>query len=256
MLALALAAVLAANPSPVEAWAKKACPPPKKQPESNIEMKFVEQQRAECLLKAMNKALDKVLLPLKKQNPAAFKEWMSLQAAYNRWMADACASVEEANWVDLSTGERSMGTGYGYTESQCRQQQHAWRGFYADAWARKDWKGIEQALQDFATPAQKARESLQAYRAQAQQAAARAPAHVAEGDDLPVRQLSKDDWKPYNERLERAASGPEALSKRQCALVPSPAADCAQRFADSLSAQLDFSDALSASAGGDAQGQQ
>jgi hypothetical protein len=250
MLAFTLAAVLAANPSPVEAWAKKACPPPKQAPESNVEMKFVEQQRAACLRKSMNKALDKVLLPLKKQKPSVFKEWMALQADYNRWVADACAAVEEANWVDLSTGERSMGTGYGFTESGCQQQQFAWRGFYAEAWARNDWKAIQQALQGFAEPALKARESLQSYRTRAQQAAARAPVHVEESD-LPVRPLSQADWKPYNERLERAASGPEALARRQCALVPSPSPDCAQRFADSLSAQLDFSDALSRPEGGD-----
>ena len=252
MLALSLVFVLAAHPSPVEAWARKACPPPKQQPDSNTEMKFMVQQRADCLQKAMNKALDKVIVPLKKQSPPSFKEWMGLQADYNRWMAEACASVEEANWVDVSTGERSMGTGYGYTEAECRQKQYAWRGFYADAWARKDWKGIQQAFQAFSSPATKARQSLESYRALTRQAAARAPAHVEEGE-LPVRQLSQDDWKAYNERLERAASGPEALSKRQCALVPSASADCAQRLADSLSAQLDFSDALSASQGPDSQ---
>ncbi|QRK11503.1 hypothetical protein JQX13_16350 [Archangium violaceum] len=249
MLVLALAAVLVANPNPIDAWARKACPPPKQMPDSNIEMKFMEQKRAECLRKAMNKALDKVIVPLKKQKPAAFKEWMSLQADYNRWMAESCAALEEANWVDLSSGERSMGTGYGYTELQCLQRQYAWRGFYADAWARRDWKGIEKALQGFAEPARKARESLQAYRARTGEVAARAPVHVEESD-LPVRQLSKEDWKSYNERLERAAAGPEALAPRQCALVPSPTPDCTQRFADSLFSQLDFSEALGGAEGG------
>ncbi|MGZ3456946.1 MAG: hypothetical protein ACXU86_00400, partial [Archangium sp.] len=61
MLALALAAVLAVNPSPVEAWSTRACPPPTQTPGSNVELKFAEQQRAECLRKAMNKALDEVL---------------------------------------------------------------------------------------------------------------------------------------------------------------------------------------------------
>ncbi|WPB77436.1 hypothetical protein KYC5002_51715 [Archangium violaceum] len=243
MLAPTLAIVLAANPSPVDAWARKACPLPKQTPDSNVEMKFMEQQRAECLKKAMNKALDKVIVPLKKSKPPAFKEWMSLQADYNRWMAEACAAVEEANWVDLASGERSMGTGYGFTESQCLQRQFAWRGFYADAWARKDWNTIQQALQGFSESARKARESLQAYRSKAQAAAARAPAHVEESD-LPMRQLAQDDWKPYMERLERAASGPEALARRQCALHPSPAPDCAQRLTDGLVSQLDFTEAL------------
>ncbi|HYO65755.1 MAG TPA: hypothetical protein VEU33_06700 [Archangium sp.] len=243
MLAQTLALVLAANPSPVDAWARKACPPPKQTPDSNVEMKFMEQQRAECLKKAMNKALDKVIVPLKKSKPPAFKEWMSLQADYNRWMAEACAAVEEANWVDLASGERSMGTGYGFTESQCLQRQFSWRGFYADAWARKDWNGIQQALQAFSESSRRARDTLQSYRSQAQATAARAPAHVEESD-LPVRQLAQDDWKPYLERLERAASGHEALARRQCALHPSPPPDCSQRLGDSLVSKLDFSDAL------------
>jgi hypothetical protein len=244
MLALILAAVLAATPAPVESWSRKACPPPKQTPDSNAELKFLAQKRAECLRKAMNKALDKVLLPLKKSKPSAFKDWMSLQADYNRWLADACAAVEESNWVDLSTGERSMGTGYGFTESGCLQQQFAWRGFYADAWARKDWTAIQQALQGFAESGRKARASLQSYRSRTKEAAARAPAQVEESE-LPMRQLTREEWKSYNERLERAAAGPEALSQRQCALVPIPTPDCAQRFSDSLSTPMDFTDALS-----------
>jgi hypothetical protein len=244
MLALAFAAVLATTPGPVDAWAEKACPSPRQVPDSNVELKLLARQRAECLRKAMNKALDQVLVPLKKQKSPAFKQWMALQADYNRWVADACAAVEEANWVDLSTGERSMGTGYGLLESQCLQRQYAWRGFYAEAWARQDWKALQQALQAWAEPAHKARESLQSYQARTRELAARAPVHVAQSN-LPVRPLSQADWKPYTERLERAASGPEALSRRQCALVPNPSPDCTQRLADSLSAQLDFSDALS-----------
>jgi hypothetical protein len=137
-----------------------------------------------------------------------------------------------------------MGTGYGFTENQCLQRQFAWRGFYADAWARRDWNGIQQALQGFAESSRRARDTLQSYRSKAQAAAARAPAHVEESD-LPMRQLAQEDWKPYMERLERAASGPEALASRQCALHPSASPDCAQRLADSLTSQLDFSDALS-----------
>jgi hypothetical protein len=249
MLAIALAALLAANPSPVETWSTRACPPPRQTPDSNVEMKFAEQQRSECLRKAMNKALDRVLVPLEKQKPADFKAWMALQADYNRWTADACAAVEEAHWVDLSTGERSMGTGYGLTESQCLQRQYAWRGFYADAWARKDWSALEQALQGFSEPARNARASLQAYRSRVRQAASRAPAHVEESD-LPVRPLSQSDWKPFTERLERAAAGPEALARRQCALLPRPSPDCPQRFADSLAAGLDFSEVLGSPEGG------
>ncbi|MGZ3459808.1 MAG: hypothetical protein ACXU86_15035, partial [Archangium sp.] len=106
------------------------------------------------------------------------------------------------------------------------------------------------ALQGFSAPARTARASLQAYRSQVRQAASRAPAH-AEASNLPVRPLSQRDWKPFTERLERAAAGPEALARRQCALAPRPTPDCARRFADSLAAQLDFSEALGHPRGGE-----
>lgn len=244
MLSLTLALVLsAANPPSVEAWADKACPAPKKEADSNIEFKAQQGARSECLKKAMNKALDKVLVPLKKANPATFKEWMGLQADYNRWMADACAAVEEANWVDPSTGERSMGTGYGSSEQECLQRQYAWRGFYADAWARNDWKAISSALDAYAQVAPKLQEKLSQYQKQTQATAASAPAHVQETDTV-MRKLSKDDWKAYNDRLERAANAPKPISEGQCALVPKAPSSCADSFRSSLISQMDFSDAL------------
>jgi hypothetical protein len=244
MLSLTLALVLSAtNPPPVEAWAKKACPLPKKEAKSNVEFKFQESERVECLKKAMNKAIDKVIVPLKKKDPATFKQWMALQADYNRWVGDACAAVEEAYWSDTVTGERSMGTGYGTAEMQCRQLQYAWRGFYADAWARNDWQTVSKALEEYAKVAPKRQEQLGTYRQQAKAAAERAPAQV-EQSDTPMQQLSKSDWKDYNERLERAATAPPTLAERQCALVPKAPANCAEAFRASLFAQLDFSEVL------------
>jgi hypothetical protein len=244
MLSLTLALVLsAANPPPVEAWANKACPLPKKEPESNVEFKAQEGHRAECLKKAMNKPLDKVIVPLKKKDPATFKQWMGLQADYNRWVADACAAVEEAYWSDPLTGERSMGTGYGTAEMQCRQQQYAWRGFYADAWGRGDWKAISQALEGYAKLAPQRQEQLSKYREQARAAGEKAPVN-AEPSGTPMQTLTKEDWKHYNERLERAATAPATLAERQCALVPKAPANCAEAFRASLLFHLDFSDVL------------
>lgn len=250
MLSITLALVLSAAPSPaVEAWAKKVCPLPKKEAESNVEYKAQEGARAECLKKAMNKALDKVIVPLKKKEPAAYKKWMTLQADYNRWMADACAAVEEAYWVDTATGERSMGTGYGSAELQCRQGQYAWRGFYADAWARKDWQAISQALDEYAKVAPQRRELLSQFTEQAKAAAERAPEKV-EPSDSPMQKLTKSDWKDYNARLERAASGPRALAERQCAMVPKAPATCVESFRASLFAQMDLSEVMGGPAGG------
>jgi hypothetical protein len=246
VLALTTALLLSALPPPVEAWAHKACPPPREEPESNVELKAQAQKRAECLRKGMNKALDRILLPLKKEKAPSFKEWMALQADYNRWMAEACTAVEEAHWVDLSTGERAMGTGYGSTETQCLQQQYAWRGFYADAWARKDWKALTQAQEAFGPAATRARDSLTKYRAQVGQAAARPP--PAEDAESPVRPLSQEEWVDYTARLERAGGAPEALARRQCALLPEAPANCSEKFALTLYSYLDFSEALSGQA--------
>ncbi|MDY7231314.1 hypothetical protein [Hyalangium rubrum] len=244
MLSITLALVLSATPAPaVESWAKKACPLPKKEPQSNVEYKAQEGARAECLKKAMNKALDKVIVPLKKKDAANYKAWMGLQADYNRWVADACAAVEEAYWVDTATGERSMGTGYGSAEMQCRQGQYAWRGFYADAWARNDWQAITKALDEYAKVAPKHQELLAKFTEQAKAAAERAPAQV-EQSDTPMQKLSKSDWKDYNDRLDRAASAPKTLAERQCALVPKAPATCADSFRASLFSQMDLSEVM------------
>jgi hypothetical protein len=237
MLVLPLAALLLAAPPALEAWSSRACPPAREEPSSNVEMKLKEQQRAECLRKAMNKALDRVILPLKKSRPDAFKAWMDLQADYNRWLADACAAVEEAIWVDLASGERSMGTAYGFTESQCLQRQYAWRGYCADAWARGE-RNPFQALPELEARAAEARRAWKSYREQVRQAASRAPSQVA-SSALPSRQLSRDDWAPYEQRLERVMAGPGALAPRQCALTSAPAEDCVRQFAESLLVQMD-----------------
>ena len=245
MLSLTLALVLSATPPPpVEAWAKKACPLPKKEAESNIEFKYQQDERVQCLKKAMNKSIDKLIVPMKKKDPAAFKGWMALQADYNRWVSDACAAVEEANWADPLSGERSMGTGYGTTEMACRQEQYAWRGFQADAWARNDWQAVSQAMAEYAKVASKRQEQLRTYMEQTKAAATRAPAR-AEPSETPMRLLTQSDWKDYNERLERAASAPPTLAERQCALVPKAPTGCAEAFRASLLAHLDFSEVLS-----------
>ena len=243
MLVLALATVLALppTPAPVQAWAEEACPSPARAPESNIALKHEERQRAECLRKAMSEALDTVILPLRERNPSAYEEWMALQAAYDRWVEEACAAVEEARWVDVAAGERLMGTGYGLTESRCLQHQYAWRGFFAGAWAREDWKLLQYALSEYAEPAWRARQALPEYLARTEAAAARAPAEV-EVPPLPVRPLSRTDWEAYNARLHRVTALPEVLARRQCALAPHPAPDCTSRFADSLFAFLGLSE--------------
>jgi hypothetical protein len=243
MLELALTLVLSSSPSPIDAWAQQACPVPTRPPESTLEYKALEASRTECLKRAMNRALDKTLRPLKKERAPALREWMGLQADYNRWMADACAAVEEARWVDLASGQRGMGTGYGATESGCLQRQYAWRGFFAEALARGDARALDEALAAFAPPVSPRGEELRLYQRLTREAAVRAP--VAEpGAESAERLLTQEDWRHYNARLERAAAGPELLARRQCALLPLPVTECEARLRGSLVEQLDFHEAL------------
>jgi len=243
MLELALTLVLSSSPSPVEAWAQQACPAPTRPAESSLEYKAREASRTGCLKRAMTRALDKTLRPLKKERAPALREWMGLQADYNRWMADACAAVEEARWVDLASGQRGMGTGYGATENECLQRQYAWRGFFADALARGDSRALDEALAAFVQPGSMRGGELRLYQQLTQEAAARAPAQVPETAST-ERLFTQEDWRHYNARLERAAVGPEALARRQCALLPLPVTECEARLRDSLVEQLDFHEAL------------
>lgn len=249
MLELALSLVLASSPSPVEAWAQKACPVPEQPPDPGIESMAVEASRAECLKRAMTRALDATLRPYKKERGPVFLEWMRVQVAYSRWVADACAAVEEARWVDLESGQRVMGTGYGAAERGCLQRQYAWRGFFVDALARGDEAALETALASFVQPSEARRAALRAYVRLAEAMAARAPEQVSEqepsADALAAeRPLSREDWRHYNARLARAAEGPEVLARRQCAMLTRPVADCERRLGASLTAQLDFQDVL------------
>ena len=236
MLALPLAALLSTLPPALDAWALQACPPAKQTPGSNVERKHMERERAECLRTAMDRAWDKTLRGLKRSRPEA----EALREEHSRWVAGACAAVEEASWVDPTTGERSMGTGYGFTESECLQRQYAWRGLLLDAWSRGHWPPLRPVLEAAAERAPGVRASLRSYQERARQTAARAAAPGAGGEEMPPRTLSREDWKSYLERLERTLSGADSLARRQCELTPEASEDCAPRLADELVALMGF----------------
>ncbi|MBM7112665.1 hypothetical protein [Archangium primigenium] len=249
MLVLPLALLLSTTPPAVMGWAGRACTTPKQTPQSTMDLKVREEEHAECLRKAMGRALDKVLASAKagaagkRPTPALAGQVLALQADYERWVSDACAVMEEVTWMDVSTGERFMGTGYGLTRSECQQRQFAWRGFYLDVWARGEWSALGPVFEAQGGAARTARQFLLDHRTQVQRAASLAPAHGAAAA-LPGRKLSQADWSLYLERLARVLSAPESLARRQCEVLPSaaqPTAEaCVQRFADSLLAPLDF----------------
>ena len=241
MLALLFAALVSAAPPVAEVWAQGECPRSQAVAASNTEMKLEQRQRAECLRKAMDRTLARLLRPLEKSQPGVHAEWKALQEDYLRWVEDVCTSAEEVHWVDLTLGERSIGTGYGLTESVCLQRQFAWRGYSAALWARGEGKALGRVLEPLGEPALKARRRLEEYQARVQHAVGRVSTR---NKGLPSRQLSREEWAPYTARLERVAAGPEALARRQCALLPRPPAECVERLADGLWVQLSLSEVL------------
>ncbi|MDC0712167.1 hypothetical protein POL68_27115 [Stigmatella sp. ncwal1] len=241
-LVLALT-VSAAPPSAVDAWARQVCPLPPLEAHSNAEFKVQQAGRVACLERAMNQAVDKVLRPLKKKEPTAFAQWGALQTDYHHWVREACAALEEAQWLDTHTGARSMGTSYGSTERECLQGQYAWRGFFAEAWSRSDWKTLEAVLERYAQGLSGRLDALAKYRQRVAAAAGRAPVK-AERVDSPAWKLTREEWARYDSRLSRVAQGPQQLAERQCALLPKAKPSCPARLLPGLMEQLDFREVL------------
>ncbi|SEU22723.1 hypothetical protein [Stigmatella erecta] len=239
-------AVLAAPPPAVTAWAQAACPLPPREAASNAEFKVQQAERVACLERAMNRELDKVLRPLQKKDAAALAEWMGLQSDFHRWAREACATVEDARWIHLRTGARSMGTSYGSAERECLQAQYAWRGFFAGGWSRGEWKVLFAVLEASARQGPRRQEALSQYTQRAEAAARRAPAKAAQ-QDTPSRSLSPEEWARHLDRLSRLAHGPQALAGRQCALMPKPPPSCAPLLVSGFMDPLDFQGVLDTS---------
>jgi hypothetical protein len=240
-----LVSVVAASPPAVTAWAQEACPQPSGEAASNAEFKVRQAERVACLERAMSRELDKVLRPLKKKDAAAFSEGVALQADFQRWAREACATLEDARWLHLRTGARSMGTSYGSAERECLQAQYAWRGFFAEGWSRGEWKALFRALEASTRQEPQRQEALAQYTQRVSAASRRAPAG---GPDSLSRPLSPDEWSRYLGRLSRLASAPPALAERQCALLPKPPASCAPLLMSGFMEPLDFREVLDAPA--------
>jgi hypothetical protein len=225
--------LLSAAPATPEAWARAACPvKPAPKQDSNVEMKGRESARTECLRRAMNRALDRVLLPLKSAKSPRFPTWMALQAEHNRWVREACAQVEDATWLDLSRGVRSWGTGYGYALMACEQREHAARGLFADRLARGE--PVQLAPAD-ATKAAAARAH---YVKALETAAKRAPVAPVQ-DSQTLKQLSRAELQALAKEVAQLQPRAEALAKQQCALLAKPPAGCEAKLAAQLLAPIE-----------------
>lgn len=225
--------LLSAAPATPEAWAQAACPvKPAPKQDSNVEMKGRESERSDCLRRAMNRALDRVLLPLKSAKAPGFRTWMDLQAAHNRWVREACGQVEDAKWLDLKRGVRSWGTGYGYALMACEQRELAARGLFADRLAQGEPVVLARA------DATKAAAARARYVKSLEAAAKRAPVAPVQ-DSETMKQLSRAELQALAKDVAQLQPRAEALAKQQCALLAKPPAGCEATLAAQLLAPID-----------------
>ncbi|HEY3359343.1 MAG TPA: lysozyme inhibitor LprI family protein, partial [Polyangia bacterium] len=109
----------------------KRCP--LKEADSNVEQKQALADMTACVRRTMIRALDDVLVPLKKSAPARFSALMKEQAAWNRFVEAGCHLEEERFWVDLDSGQRDDGTMRGYPYLGCLDAAYTERLMYARA---------------------------------------------------------------------------------------------------------------------------
>ena len=224
MFALLLAVSLAASPRPslVDAWADKTCPLGKGG-DSNVEQKQLQFERSECLAKAMNRELDRFLVPRRKKDPAAFKTWMALQADSNRFVKDWCQAAEDLQWIDLQHRARTSGSGVGTTHLSCLQSSSAQRGFFARALASGELAPFWSSV-DAVQPAGK--KSLAAIADTLKRVRTAGTSGNAEG----MVPLSPKEWADLTAQLTALARRPGELAKGHCAALSKAPADCAAKL--------------------------
>lgn len=249
MIGLLLVLVVAGDPpaaadleparaSAADEWAASVCPESGAEAASNVEQKEQAAAQVKCLERAMNRAIDQSLVPLKKTNPKAFRAGMALQAKFNRWKTDSCRLEEDTFWMDTESGTRTDGSARGTMMTECRRRLTAARGLEAAATAdAARWAGPWRAALDLAAhdePASAA--ALKEYagevaRAHKQAALRGAPTGAAPvgADPAPI---SERDWLAVELRLDGALGTANELARGSCeAKGPSGGAACERELA-------------------------
>lgn len=213
-----LALALAASPDLPGRFLRDACPDTHKDSDSNVELKRKLEERATCARKAMDKELDRVIVPWKKRDAARFHAWMALQAEDNAWTEAVCDLAEELFWVDLDAGTRSDGTARSTTRMACLLGLRSHRGAFARAIAEKElrrWQRFLEGERDGAAKAQAELDQVLAVAGKLQAVDAGPPPRDAV--ELP---LTRADWARLAALATRVKEGPAKLAAGQCALLP------------------------------------
>jgi hypothetical protein len=225
-----LAAALAA----IHAWAAERCPSAPAPDETTMESKIRAGEQARCVKAAMEKDLDAVILPLQKQDPAAFRAWMQLQASFNRFAASACALSEEVAWTDLESGERSDGTARESFRISCELLLFGLRGHFARELARDGGASLPTFYGSLKEAARENRSWLDDTLARVKKNLA---AERARGEDADAPRPDAD-WSSLAAELANVRKSPAELAKRQCALWPKKPEKCESLLSDAFFAAV------------------
>jgi hypothetical protein len=112
-----------------DAELRKACAPKGAQEQWLFAMREQEHESGHCMRRIMSRALDKVLIPMKKADPTRFDALMKEQADWNVMVEKLQWMTEEWDLVSPKTGYRGLEVGMG---------NHGWGGAYVEQEASKE----------------------------------------------------------------------------------------------------------------------
>ena len=213
-----LALALTGAPDLPARFARDVCPDTHRPDDSNVDYKRKLEDQVSCTKKAMNKELDRVILPLKAKDPTRFHAWMTLQAEDNAWTDAVCALAEALFWIDLETGLRSDGTARTTTQLSCLLALHAHRGAFARALAAREsgkWQRYLEGQREGGARALAELEQVLTVSHRFLQADAGAP-----GRDAVEVPLTAAEWADLSALATKVKEGPAHLAAAQCALLP------------------------------------
>jgi hypothetical protein len=194
---------------------------------------------------AVNRELDRSLMPWKATNPARFSGAMRALAAFNAWTRAACQLVEDSHWFNLRTGERYDGTLRSMPFMWCEISLLEERFFFARTMVDGDHTALASRVEELQARGKAVLKRLVAVR---EQAAALDPAGAPDaGADCypcPITRAAKAE---LLHRLDEAQAAIDALAKLTCDAWPALAARlgghaCPAALAPYYAARLDLDD--------------
>ena len=188
--------------------------------DNNMEQKQQQLAAAQCVERAMNRELDRVLLPLKASSPARFRTLMDQQASYRRFGEALAFLAEEAMWVDFTDGTRSDGTMRSIALVSCMDATALARTVYAEALAAADAGAMASEIREVAKRGAKTKKAL----AEIEAGATKHTLHAPKPPEPGATAMTTADWKTLFDRAQSTGELAATLARSTCADFPGLAA--------------------------------